>query len=218
MNSIHTWNQIFNNNQVDNFVPLEQLEKKLNKRIFISASPNILFDNKYLIDESYDFYIILQTESFQTESVLNLYKQFSDRILILGNILSPDTELCLENPRFFYNWDWLRSPVYRKSPLHNLNADSRKYDFDCLIGRSEPLRDYFFELFSCSNLFKRSLYSYKKNNNIKQLDVENLGLIAQNHMPSTTIRDRNKHIAQLQNLYGVNVFSFLLLTKIFVKI
>lgn len=167
---------------------LDEIEKKFKIRIFIFGDIGNVDIEKY-IKQNYDLYIILHTEATATKHVLKLVEKYQDRVLVLGNLIDNNTALSLQNKNFFYSWDWLQSPVFRENHLHNLKLKIRKYDFDCLLGRSDSLRDYFYEILVSKGILNRSLYSYKGINNVSRFDVETCQLISDSNIPSTEVID-----------------------------
>ena len=182
MNNVWFWEKKFKP-EINNVPTFGEFEKKFNIKVFIFS--NIVnSDIQRYINDVYDFYIIVLTEHKATDNVIKIIEKYQDKVLVLSNVIAPNTPLTLDNENFFYSGDWLESPVYRENPLHNLNLLVRKYDFDCLIGRPESCRDYLFESLKDKEILSRSLYSYKTSTNVLRFDVETSNLISLNRLPS----------------------------------
>lgn len=188
MNNEFFWNQKFNRALVGNRMSLEEIEKKFKIKIFIFGDIGSGKIEQY-IKQNYDLYIIIHSEASNTKNVLKIFEKYQDRVLILGNVIDYNTALSPQNKNFFYSWDWLQSPVYREHNLHNLKLKIRRYDFDCLIGRTDGNRDYFYKILLDKGILDRSLYSYQGNNNVDRFDVETENLISNCNISSTEIID-----------------------------
>jgi len=130
----------------------------------INQDINIIFAHEVdtTLFKSYDLIILVITEFNQIcnekDNHLKFLEEISHKLIILSDIIIPNSPISLENPFFMYLGYWMKAPV--NTFIQNYNTVNPNYLFDFLIGKSDVDHDHLHSALLKENLHKKSFYHY----------------------------------------------------------
>ena len=163
--------ELFFKHRRNPYIPLEVCES----RFQVSIDFTILITPADIskIDGTKDIIILNIKEQFAvTNNIDDLKRQCRrpiEEVLILGDVVFPNSFLDFSNPNYVFAGSWFESPV----GVISQTVESKKYLFDFMVGYQRKECDYLFDSFDQKGLINdTALYKYADRSNF---DFNHLG-------------------------------------------
>lgn len=147
----------------DNFSKLKnEFVQKIGNSI--EQDINIIFAHEIekTLFKNYDLIILIVTEYNQIcnkkANHLKFLEEISYKLIILSDIIIPNSPLSLENFLFMYLGYWMKAPV--NSFIQDYNTTIPNYLFDFLIGKPDVDHDHLHFVSLKEKIYKKSFHHY----------------------------------------------------------